>query len=56
MLWPDAELSCLRHLRELKADNAGIQTLEGVTEIDGLIKLSLKGNNLTDVDLTATRW
>ena len=51
-----AELGCLRHLRELKADNNRISSLVGLSLIDGLIKLSLKNNKLTTVDFGATLW
>ncbi|KAG6900391.1 hypothetical protein C0993_011379 [Termitomyces sp. T159_Od127] len=41
-----AELACLRHLRELKADGNKITSVEGLERMDGLVKLSLQGNTI----------
>ena len=51
-----AALSCLVHLRELKADYNNISDIRGLAELDGLIRVSLKGNKLSVLDLAATRW
>ena len=50
------ELACLRHLRELKADHNQIVSIAGLKDLDGLTKLSLRGNLLEVIDLKATRW
>ncbi|KAK4699944.1 protein NUD1, partial [Phenoliferia sp. Uapishka_3] len=50
------QLSCLVHLRELKADNNKIKDLGGLADIDGLVRLSLKGNCIESVDFSATNW
>ena len=45
----------LVHLRELKADENSIENTEGVFQLDGLMKLSLKGNRIRGIDFeTAT--
>ena len=45
----------LVHLRELKADDNLIENTEGVFQLDGLLKLSLKGNRIRRIDFgTAT--
>lgn len=51
-----AELACLRHLRELRADGNTIASVEGLERMDGLVKLSLEGNALRALDLQAFRW
>ena len=51
-----AELSCLRHLRELKADHNRIDDLTGLAELDGLVRLSLKCNRIARLDLGSTKW
>ncbi|KAK4048161.1 Protein nud1 [Microbotryomycetes sp. JL221] len=50
------QLSCLRHLRELKADRNRITDLSGLHEIDSLVRLSLAGNQIQELDLTACNW
>lgn len=50
------QLSCLRHLREFKADNNSIRELSGLAEIDGLLRLSLRGNKVDSVDFSKTKW
>lgn len=50
------ELSSLRHVRELRADGNTITSLEGLEELDGLVKLSLKGNKITHVNFEEVRW
>ena len=49
-------LQCLRHLRELRADSNKIVKLDGILQLDGLVKLSLENNELTSVDLASSRW
>lgn len=51
-----AELACLRHLRELKADGNKITSIEGLQRMDGLVKLSLQGNSIRSVDLAQYCW
>lgn len=51
-----AELECLRHLRELKADGNKIASLDGLQRMDGLVKLSLQGNRIEAVDFAQYRW
>ncbi|KAF7365457.1 Sin component scaffold protein cdc11 [Mycena venus] len=50
------QLACLRHLRELRADGNTIASVEGLERMDGLVKLSLQGNQLRQLDLSAFRW
>ncbi|KAG6815980.1 hypothetical protein H0H87_009683 [Tephrocybe sp. NHM501043] len=50
-----AELACLRHLRQLKADGNKITSLEGLERMDGLVKLSVQGNSIRMVDLNQYR-
>ena len=50
------ELECLRHLRELRADGNRIESLDGLQKMDGLIKLSLQGNIVREVDLHEFKW
>lgn len=50
------EISCLRHLRELRADGNKIVQLNGLENFDGLLKLSVEGNMLREVDLSGFRW
>lgn len=65
MLFPDAhsrnipepiELACLRHLRDLKADCNNLTSLGGLGRTTTLIKLSVKGNCLTEVDFNDCSW
>ena len=49
-------LSCLKHLRDFKADGCGLVSLQGLTELDSLVKISLKRNNLTEVNFYQTKW
>lgn len=46
----------MRHLRELKADNNKISSLDGLERLDGLVKLSVQGNTIQSVDLEVFRW
>ncbi|KII86570.1 hypothetical protein PLICRDRAFT_43203 [Plicaturopsis crispa FD-325 SS-3] len=50
------QLECLRHLRELRADHNHITSIDGLQKMDGLVKLSLQGNSLRDIDVTEFRW
>jgi Leucine-rich repeat (LRR) protein len=50
------ELACLRHLRELRIDNNRVSDISGLAEIDGLQKLSLRGNALRHIDFSTTKW
>lgn len=51
-----SELDSLRHLRELKADYNKIVDLDGLQDIDGLVKLSVQGNLIQSVDLSEFKW
>lgn len=51
-----SELESLRHLRELKADYNKILDLDGLQNMDGLIKLSQQGNLIQSVDLSKFKW
>lgn len=44
------------HLRELKADDNKISSLEGILDMDGLIRLSVKSNRLERLDLADAKW
>ncbi|KIM43242.1 hypothetical protein M413DRAFT_69231 [Hebeloma cylindrosporum] len=50
------QLECLRHLRELKADANKLTTIDGLQRMDGLVKLSLQGNQIRAVDFSSCRW
>lgn len=50
------ELSCLRHLRELRADGNQISDLEGLENMQGLVKLSVKKNVIRRVDFSRFKW
>ncbi len=50
------ELECLKHLRELRADGNRIASLDGLEKMDRLIKLSLQGNLIREVDLHEYKW
>jgi Leucine-rich repeat (LRR) protein len=50
------DLSCLRHLRELRADGNQIASTDGLQTLDSLVKLSLQGNRIRAVDFAAHRW
>jgi Leucine-rich repeat (LRR) protein len=51
-----SELESLRHLRELKADYNKIVDLDGLQNMDGLVKLSLQGNLIQSMDLSKFKW
>lgn len=44
------------HLRELKADDNKISSLNGILDMDGLIRLSVKSNQLERLDLADAKW
>ncbi|KDE06823.1 hypothetical protein MVLG_02859 [Microbotryum lychnidis-dioicae p1A1 Lamole] len=50
------QFACLKHLRELKADDNLVTNLEGLFGLDGLQKLSLRGNRVEVVDTTRSKW
>ena len=50
------ELSHLHHLRELRADGNQIKCLDGLANLDGLIKLSAQGNELRNIDFSGYNW
>jgi Leucine-rich repeat (LRR) protein len=43
-------LAGLVHLRELRADGNNINSLDGIEDLDGLLTLSLRANELTEVN------
>ncbi|KDQ11108.1 hypothetical protein BOTBODRAFT_35643 [Botryobasidium botryosum FD-172 SS1] len=50
------QLACLRHLRELRAEKNAITSVEGLTQLDGLVKVCLKGNRIQEVDFARNAW
>ena len=42
--------NCLIHLRKLVANDNAISSIEGVLELDGLLELQVRGNNLAEID------
>lgn len=50
------QLAYLHHLRILKADGCGIDSIEGIDQLDGLITLSLCNNSLDQIRLENTAW
>ncbi|PPQ81277.1 hypothetical protein CVT25_015061 [Psilocybe cyanescens] len=50
------QLECLRHLRELRADENKITSADGLQRMDGLVKLSLQGNVIENIDFGQYRW
>ena len=50
------EFSCLKHLRELCANDNSITSLEGITQLDGLIKVSVRGNKISSLSLDKAKW
>lgn len=51
-----AELTCLVHLRELNVDNNRISSIDGLSQLDGLIKISMKNNRLSSINFGRTKW
>lgn len=47
-------LQSLVHLRELRADDNQIEDIEGIFDLDGLIRLSLRRNRITGVDFESS--
>lgn len=50
------ELECLHRLKELKADQNCIDSLDGIMGLEKLQKLSLNGNQIKHVDFTSANW
>ncbi|KAA1088351.1 hypothetical protein PGT21_003444 [Puccinia graminis f. sp. tritici] len=50
------QLSCLKHLRELKVDDNFIEDVSGLYSVDSLIKLSLKGNRIKKINFECAHW
>lgn len=53
------QLGQLRHLQELKLEGNAITSIGGgggLEELDGLVRLSLKGNKIGSIDFSKTRW
>lgn len=50
------QLACLRHLRTLKADGCGINSIEGIEHLDGLVTLSICNNSIDRLYLEGTSW
>ncbi|SCV73666.1 BQ2448_6096 [Microbotryum intermedium] len=49
------QFACLKHLRELNADDNSITSLEGLFGLDGLQKLSLRGNRVEVVNTSRSK-
>jgi Leucine-rich repeat (LRR) protein len=45
----------LIHLRELRVDNNLLTTLDGILQLDGLLKVSAKHNQISSLDFTGSR-
>lgn len=56
ILYATTELSCLKHLRELRLDYNNISDIKDLLSIDSLTKVSCVGNKLTSVDFTGSKW
>ncbi|PLW48663.1 hypothetical protein PCANC_04914 [Puccinia coronata f. sp. avenae] len=50
------QLSCLKHLRELKVDDNLISDVSGLYSVDSLIKLSMKGNRTKKLNFELAQW
>src|SRR5271170_4804566 len=48
-------LSTLIHLRELKVDGNQLTCLDGILQLDGLLKVSAKHNQISRLDFTSAR-
>ena len=55
-LWFETELQCLHLLRDLRADGNSVSTVEGIEHLSGLVKLSLKKNKISQINLKACTW
>ncbi len=51
-----AELSCLKHLRELRADHNRISNMDGVLGLDSLLKISVRANRIDTLDFAEAKW
>ena len=43
------------HLRDLRVDNNLLTSLEGILQLDGLLKVSAKQNQISSLDFTGSR-
>jgi len=50
------QLACLQHLRTFKADGCGIDSIEGIDQLDGLVTLNLCNNSIDQLRLEHTAW
>jgi len=50
------QLSCLKHLRELKVDDNLISDVSGLYSVDSLMKLSMKGNRIKKINFELAHW
>ena len=48
-------LSSLIHLRELRVDGNQLTCLDGILQLDGLLKVSAKHNQINRLDFTSAR-
>jgi len=48
-------LSSLVHLRELRVDNNKLTSLDGILQLDGLLKVSAKNNEISCLDFTGAK-
>lgn len=50
------QLSCLKHLRSLEANNCAIADIDGIHDLDGLVHVSLSGNRLRTLRFETVSW
>ena len=48
-------LSTLIHLRELRVDNNLLTSLDGILQLDGLLKVSARHNQISSLDFAGAR-
>jgi protein NUD1 len=48
-------LSTLIHLREVRVDNNLLTSLDGILQLDGLLKVSARHNQINSLDFTGAR-
>jgi protein NUD1 len=48
-------LSSLVHLRELRVESNKLTSLDGILQLDGLLKVSAKNNEISGLDFTGSK-